>query len=157
MPTEEYAIIPYNQSDNVAPNGANVVPQESARPLPTVADDGSTRMLLPQSIPMLHLMIVETGDVIEQEANAPMILGRRGSGKIAQIDLTAHHAHELGVSRNHAMIEPADGRVMVKDLGSTNGTRLNGEKLEPMTGHEISNGDVIKLGRMHIRVYFVGM
>ena len=36
-----------------------------------------------------------------------------------------------GVSRRHARVRIADDEATVEDLGSTNGTRLNGKRLEP--------------------------
>lgn len=47
------------------------------------------------------------------------------------------------VSRHHARIFPSEGFCYVKDLGSHNGVRVNGEK----TGYEcLSSGDVVELG-----------
>ena len=36
----------------------------------------------------------------------------------------------LRVSRQHCCMTQADGEVVVRDLGSTNGTRINGERVE---------------------------
>jgi pSer/pThr/pTyr-binding forkhead associated (FHA) protein len=36
----------------------------------------------------------------------------------------------LRVSRRHCCMTQADGEVVVRDLGSTNGTRINGERVE---------------------------
>src|SRR3982751_4524261 len=51
---------------------------------------------------------------------------------------------DANVSRQHAEIEARDGGYYVIDLGSSNGTTVNGEKL---TGEKyLSPGDVILLG-----------
>jgi len=47
-----------------------------------------------------------------------------GRGKTADVDLD-----NTAVSRRHAAIGMRDGRYFVKDLESTNGTRVNGEKI----------------------------
>jgi hypothetical protein len=47
------------------------------------------------------------------------------------------------VSREHAVITKENGSYVLKDLGSSNGTWLNGERL---TRRELTNGDVIVLG-----------
>ena len=47
------------------------------------------------------------------------------------------------VSQRHAMVRPADEGVMIYDLGSANGTTVDGEAL---TGSLLKSGDVIKLG-----------
>ncbi len=48
------------------------------------------------------------------------------------------------VSRRHAELTPADGQWMLRDLDSTNGTRLNGEPVRERS--PIAPGDRIRLG-----------
>jgi two-component system, cell cycle response regulator len=50
-----------------------------------------------------------------------------------------------GVSRKHALIQVAGGRITVKDLRSTNGTRRNGHPLVA-GGEELEEGDVLLFG-----------
>ena len=53
------------------------------------------------------------------------------------------------VSRKHAEIRPRGGSWVLTDLGSTNGSRLNGQ---PVEGSEvISPGDEIELGSTSLR------
>ncbi|WP_460834307.1 FHA domain-containing protein [Lysobacter humi (ex Lee et al. 2017)] len=50
------------------------------------------------------------------------------------------HLDENGISRNHARLIPTDAGVQVEDLGSTNGTFLNGKRVlraEAKAGDEI--------------------
>jgi len=49
------------------------------------------------------------------------------------------------VSRNHARVKHDGSRVLVKDLGSTNGTFVNDEQIDG--DHRLRNGDLIKIGR----------
>lgn len=49
----------------------------------------------------------------------------------------------------HARVEPRDGGVWVSDAGSTNGTFLNGERLEGE--RKLSRGDVIRVGETDLR------
>jgi general secretion pathway protein E len=51
-------------------------------------------------------------------------------------------------SRHHCVIEPWDGGFRVRDLGSSNGTRLNDQKV---TAEPLDNGDVLKVGRTILR------
>ncbi|MCK5845221.1 MAG: FHA domain-containing protein, partial [Victivallales bacterium] len=54
---------------------------------------------------------------------------------------------EEGSSRYHAKIE-TDGTVWrLKDLGTTNGTKLNGEKISPTESANLSEGDKISIGK----------
>ena len=48
------------------------------------------------------------------------------------------------VSRRHARILVADGVATIEDLGSRNGTHVNGERIEKPT--KLGNGDKIKIG-----------
>jgi hypothetical protein len=54
------------------------------------------------------------------------------------------------VSRRHAMLTSLDGQWMVVDLGSTNGTRINGWRLQVQT--PLRPGDVLDLGLQRLRV-----
>ena len=54
-----------------------------------------------------------------------------------------------GVSRAHAIIEVAGGKALVRDLGSTNGTFLNGRRVE--TG-SLRDGDELRFGNTRMRV-----
>ena len=49
------------------------------------------------------------------------------------------------VSRIHALVSNEDGRITVKDVGSTNGTFVNDEPVEGEI--RLHNGDLIKVGR----------
>jgi diguanylate cyclase (GGDEF)-like protein len=53
------------------------------------------------------------------------------------------------VSRRHAAIQKILGRYTVADLGSTNGTFVNGIKLE--TAHKLEDGDKIKVGELVLK------
>jgi pSer/pThr/pTyr-binding forkhead associated (FHA) protein len=48
------------------------------------------------------------------------------------------------VSRRHAVVRPVDGGLEIDDLGSTNGTWVNGERIEGAT--RLAEGDVIGVG-----------
>ena len=51
-----------------------------------------------------------------------------------------------GESRYHAKLELDGKEWKIKDLGSTNGTKLNGEKLTPNEYAKLTDGDNIKIG-----------
>lgn len=71
------------------------------------------------------------------------------------VNLDAFNAHESGVSRRHAAIHRNhDNLLMLIDLGSTNGTILNGQTLKPLQDYEIHDGDNVLLGTLHLVIRF---
>jgi len=52
-------------------------------------------------------------------------------------------------SSQHARIEPRTDGVWVEDLGSTNGTFLNGERV---TAERLQPGDVVRVGQTELRL-----
>jgi len=82
----------------------------------------------------------QAGTTLQLKAEG-VILGRGqpGPGRIAFDNPV--------VSRQHAGIRYHDGSFRVRDLGSTNGTRLNGKALEKMAEQPLGNNDVIELAR----------
>lgn len=71
--------------------------------------------------------------------DAPTIVGRAGSCDF----VIAHHS----VSRRHAMLARDGERVIVTDLGSTNGTFVNGRWI---TQAEVLPGDRLRLGQLEL-------
>lgn len=62
------------------------------------------------------------------------------------VDLATFHAHHRGVSRKHARLSLHNTRLSVSDLGSTNGTYLNNERLDANVPYPVKQGDEIRLG-----------
>jgi hypothetical protein len=52
-----------------------------------------------------------------------------------------------GVSHKHALIREECGSFAIMDLGSSNGTKLNGVEIIPNTVHILKKDDVITIGR----------
>lgn len=69
-----------------------------------------------------------------------------------EVDLTDELAIEQGVSREHACIFRRGNTILVEDLGSTNGTLLNGERLAPYLPVPLKQGDQLQLGKLPIEV-----
>lgn len=61
-----------------------------------------------------------------------------GRGEAAQVRLA-----DVGISRQHARIDYDGTRVVVTDLGSTNGTSVNGSRVSAVA---LQHGDVVQLG-----------
>jgi serine/threonine protein kinase len=80
----------------------------------------------------------------------PLRIGRRDprQAHYPELDLAEH---DRGIaSRNHALINRATGGYTVTDLGSTNGTLLNGKPLPANLARPLRSGDRIKIGEVEI-------
>ena len=61
----------------------------------------------------------------------------------------------MGVSRRHAAIRRNEEQNLdLWDLGSSNGTYLNGQRLSAHRPYRLHDGDELRLGSMIIRVFF---
>lgn len=69
-------------------------------------------------------------------------------------DLTPFGAYHFGVSRNHAVMSLDNGYLYLEDLGSTNGTRINGFQLTAKQKYRLRDGDEIEFARLRSNVIF---
>jgi hypothetical protein len=90
------------------------------------------------------------------DGRAEYVLGREGSDQVAaDVNLSPYGGREKGVSRAHAVLRRERSQWLLIDLGSTNGTRVNGA---PAPAHQpvlVHNGDEIRLSRLVIKVNFL--
>jgi len=70
------------------------------------------------------------------------------------VNLSVFDAKQYGVSRQHVKITRLNAMVYVTDLGSSNGTYLNGRLLAPNFARLMRDGDELWLGRLKTRVFF---
>ena len=108
--------------------------------------------------PAIILRVQTTNRPILLELNRLTTLGRYDEDRNEQpdIDLTRYNAFENGVSSLHASIEHSLDGVMVKDVGSTNGTYLNGRRLNSNQNYIVRDGDELRLGRLVTLIQFQG-
>jgi FHA domain-containing protein len=111
---------------------------------------GTARITLPQ----VYVHIVGVPEPISLKLSRPMALGRASTDEPIDIDLNPYKALEKGVSRRHIVLERTQESVTVMDLGSINGTYLNGQKLQPFQKRVVRDGDEIRLGNLSLRIYF---
>lgn len=102
----------------------------------------------------ISLHILSSGVFLPLPDEEEVILGRASEGQsmIPDINLEPYRAFESGVSRIHAAIRKVENQVLITDLGSGNGTRINGSKIEPNIPHQIKNGDLLNLGKLKIQI-----
>jgi pSer/pThr/pTyr-binding forkhead associated (FHA) protein len=102
-----------------------------------------------QDTPLL-IHIQGAAQPVVLQPNQRVVLGRVDTTMPQQpdVDLTSYQGQEKGVSRIHAAIERTGETVTVVDLGSTNGTYVNGEKLVPHQPRVLRGGEEIRLGKL---------
>ena len=100
----------------------------------------------------LHLM--DSGKILPLASRNEFTLGRLSEGQpiMPDIDLTPYQAYASGVSRLHAVVKRDASRVLVMDLGSSNGTYINGRRINPHVEESLSHGDIVALGKLKIQV-----
>lgn len=87
-----------------------------------------------------------------------VLLGRRDPANAVPvlIDLTPYYGYRLGVSRQHAKIIVGEDRnLTVVDLGSSNGSFINNEKLIPHHSYPLKDGDLLSLGNLELVISYI--
>jgi pSer/pThr/pTyr-binding forkhead associated (FHA) protein len=99
---------------------------------------------------------MDTGETIPVSGRNEVTLGRISDKQpiVPDIDLTPYRAYEQGVSRLHASLHIDQFAATVVDLGSANGTRLNGRRMAPYEPQAVKNGDILTLGRFKVQLLF---
>ena len=83
-------------------------------------------------------LLCNNGVILDSEFlldELPLVIGRSPEANICVVD--------RWVSRRHCEIAERDGLLVVRDLGSTHGTRLNGQ---PITESTLTPGDELTVG-----------
>ncbi|MDO3408639.1 DUF6382 domain-containing protein [Saccharibacillus sp. CPCC 101409] len=60
-------------------------------------------------------------------------------------DVAQHIETSAGISRAHVELELSEGRCVIRDIGSRNGTTLNEEALTPYKAYELNEGDTFRI------------
>jgi CheY-like chemotaxis protein len=105
---------------------------------------------------VMELRVVGTPVMLQVNVKDHMLIGRADPERNInpEIDLTEPDGIGKGVSRRHASIIVHDERVFIRDLGSTNGTQLNGVPCEPLKEYRLRHGDELSFGNMRMQVIF---
>lgn len=120
------------------PRGAVVAPAPMATP---VAVPVPTLVAPPKEGALVVLDGPATGNRVTIRPDGEAILGREGGALPMPFD--------PGVSRRHARLSLAPGGLLLEDLGSTNGTFVNGARTDRTF---LRPGDVVKVGATSLRV-----
>ncbi len=106
--------------------------------------------------PTLTLVIMNSGRKIKLDMSDDLLIGRKDNarGIFPDVDLGLDGGYDSGVSRRHAILSHKDRTYRIEDLGSANGTFINGRRLAPQTATSLSSGDEVKCGTLLMRVEF---
>ena len=128
---------------------------ESPQPAPTVVIPAVSEAA---EETMVSLYLVESGKTFNLVGKSDFTIGRATNGQpiLPDIDLSDYDAYRQGVSRLHAGLRILNKRLMITDLGSSNGTRVNGQKITPHLEYPLTHGDIIALGKFKIQVLIRG-
>lgn len=101
----------------------------------------------------ISLQVVNGGQFISLSDRNEFTIGRVSEEQsvMPDIDLTSYSAYENGVSRLHAVIKKNQNNVSIMDLGSANGTYLNGTRLTPERDYSLRHGNIISFGKLKIQ------
>ena len=102
----------------------------------------------------LALYLIEAKQTLQLAGRSEFTLGRVAEGQpiLPDVDLSPFDAYAQGVSRLHAALKLNKNRVAIMDLGSSNGTRVNGQKIVPHVDYPINHNDQIALGKLRIQI-----
>lgn len=77
-----------------------------------------------------------------------ILMGRRSpvDGIFPEVDLTDHDTDSY-ISRRHGRITRQDSGFVYEDLGSSNGSWVNGSKMQPHVQQPLREGDGLRLGK----------
>lgn len=157
---------PNAEMDNANPGGqrtTNDVRQEAEEALKLYSKLQSER----DSNPATHTGLFKMGMLLRVEVQGSdtpilllpkqeMVVGRLdpATGEIPEIDLSPYAAYQMGISRRHAIIRWEDEQLHLIDLGSRNGTYVNGKKAQPHQPFKLRDGDEMRLGKMALKLFF---
>lgn len=124
--------------------------QDGRAPVAPPAPDAATGVV----DAMVSLHLIESGMILHLTGQTEFTMGRVAEGQpiLPDVDLSPYEAYAQGVSRLHSALKLNNQRVFITDLGSSNGTRVNGQKIQPNVDFPLNHGDVIALGKFKIQV-----
>lgn len=122
-------------------------PVTPSRPNPARSEhlDGSTRLIPAGDAAEMGLarqtIVITTTDRVREFNQGRVIIGRA-----RDVDFVIENAD---VSRRHAVLYWSNGDIVLEDLGSTNGTMVNGY---PISSTVVGPGDVVTIGDCRLKV-----
>lgn len=112
----------------------------------------------PPPIPIVgaevSLYLLDTRRVVPVMGKKEFTIGRHMPEAEHQpdVDLSPYKAFSLGVSRMHAEVKVREQGIYLTDLGSSNGTYLNNQRLKANEAYPLKHKDVVTFGLFRVQV-----
>jgi hypothetical protein len=129
----------------VEPDPGELPQEPPAEPAPELVSDTiiyrapTPPVVAPPAPPAPDLVTLTVGGVPRTVSTPSVVIGRSREADVRLSD--------EGISRRHAEIRLEDGKYWLIDLGSMNGTRLNGKRVDRA---RLADGDALTLGSTEI-------
>jgi len=102
------------------------------------------------------LYSTEREEVIDIPEQNEFTIGRFVEGQVItpDVDLNQYEAYDMGISRLHATIRinSEKNKIFIVDLGSANGSSVNGYEIPANSEVPLNHGDVLSLGKFNMKV-----
>ena len=156
VPENDFSIIRATEAEAIS-STQQISISSILRELETHSQTESMMALVPQERRTGHCIILYLPGMrepIELWNQNQIILGRFDSklNYRPTVDLSEHHAAQLGVSRIHAEITYENAAYYVQDLESRNGTWVNKIKLLGKQRVQITHHDTLRIGHFMIQI-----
>ncbi len=117
---------------------------------------GKARLAEAQLV-ILRALGTEAEFNLHLQPDSPLILGRSENLVLSDafVNLLECGQAARGVSRKHIRLSVRDQLLRIEDLGSTNGSFVNGKRLAAHQPVLLRDGDEIRLGQLRLHVLFV--
>ena len=90
---------------------------------------------------------------LHPKSRAPCFIGRSTGKKFRDRGISLPSDQEL--STTHGKFESKRGKIYFTDMGSTNGTFVNGEQLSPGKDLKLDDGTVIDVGLSRLEISLI--
>jgi serine/threonine-protein kinase len=99
----------------------------------------------------VRLKLIAAGQDILRPVRSELVIGRAHKDSMPDIDLGPYGGSQAGVSRRHNRLLRQGDHWFVEDLGSTNGTFVNGVKVAFQQRAAVKPGDIIRVGQIELQ------
>jgi len=97
-----------------------------------------------------------TNKPVAIRTEAEFVIGRQTPDTSESIlDLTELDGFQMGVSRRHTKIRRTQAGYEVIDLGSTNGTWLDGKRLVSNRPYPLASGSMLRISRIRLLFFYL--